>query len=51
MTKEELCFINGGVAVSSTLLNALIRMTTTSLELGRTLGSLIRRALEKKKCK
>ncbi len=51
MSKEEQLKIYGGLDISYSLLNTLIKFTTTSLELGRTLGTLIRRAIEKNKCK
>jgi len=50
MSKEELYLICGGLTLSTTLLNTLARFVSTSLELGRTLGTTIRRAIEKKKC-
>ena len=50
MSNEELCKIYGGITLSTTLLNTLARFVTTSLELGRSLGTTIRRAIEKKKC-
>ena len=50
MNKEELSLIYGGMTLSTTLLNTLARFVSTSLELGRTLGTTIRRAIEKKKC-
>lgn len=50
MTNEELFLVCGGVGVNTTLLNTLARFITTSLELGRALGTTIRRALDKKKC-
>ena len=39
------------VISSGTIINALVRSVTLALELGRSLGSAIRRAKEKKKCK
>ena len=51
MTNSELICIKGGASISSAMLNTLIRFTSFSLELGRTLGTLIRRALDKKICK
>ena len=50
MPKEELINIKGGSGFSASLVNALVRMYSTSLELGRTLGTIIRRNLEGKKC-
>ena len=48
--KQELISINGGGTVSATLLNTLIKIVTGALELGRTIGSTIRRRKEKTKC-
>lgn len=48
MSSEELLSVKGGV--SSTLYNTLLRFITTSFELGRTVGSIIRRAIEKDVC-
>lgn len=42
LTDNELLFIKGG-AVSSTFLNAISRLITTVLDLGRTIGSTIYR--------
>ena len=50
MIEEELYNIYGGSSVSTTLLNTFIRFISTSIELGRALGSAIRRSLEKTKC-
>ena len=47
--KEELLTIKGG-SVSATLLNTLIKIVTTALELGRTIGSTIRRKKTNSKC-
>ena len=50
MSNEELLIVHGGLTLSTTLLNTLARFVTTSLELGRSLGTTIRRAIDKKKC-
>ncbi len=51
MTCEELISIKAGSSIiSTTVLNTLIRLVTTSFELGKSLGSSIRRAMEKNKC-
>ena len=50
MTSEELYCLKGGTTLSTTVLNTIIRLLTTSLELGRSLGTTIRRAIDKKKC-
>lgn len=49
MSREDLINIKGG-SINSTLYNTVLRVITTSLELGRTVGSIIRRALEKNAC-
>lgn len=49
LNEQELSNINGG-AISASLLNALSRAMTTILELGRTVGSAIRRLYSKKYC-
>lgn len=49
LTKEELQKIYGG-AISATLLNAFIRGINTILEVGRSLGSAIRRIIAKDAC-
>ena len=50
MTNEELICIYGGATISSSLLTTILRFASFSLELGRTLGTLIRRSLDKNKC-
>ena len=50
MIEEELFSISGGASINTTLVNTVIRFITTALELGRSLGSAIRRGLEKTKC-
>lgn len=47
--REELVNINGG-GVTATLLNTLIKLVATALDLGRTIGSTIRRKKSKLKC-
>lgn len=49
MEVEELIIIKAG-SVSGTIINAIVRSVTLALEIGRSLGSAIRRAKEKKKC-
>lgn len=49
MEVEELIMIKAG-SVSGTIINAIVRSVTLALELGRSLGSAIRRTKEKKKC-
>jgi hypothetical protein len=48
LKNEELYKIQGGA--SATLLNAFSRAVSTILELGRTVGSAIRRAYSKNYC-
>lgn len=46
---EELKVVNGG-GLTSTMLNSVARLITTVLELGRTVGSSIRRIKTKSYC-
>ena len=41
--KTELFTISGGASITGTLINSLTRAITTILELGRSLGTAIRR--------
>lgn len=50
LTKKELHSISGG-AITASLLNALSRAISTTLNLGQVIGSAIRRALSKNYCK
>ncbi len=50
MNKIELIQIVGGASISGTVLNALIRAINASLEVGRSLGSAIRRWKTKTSC-
>ena len=50
MSDSELCLIVGGAGLSATVVNAMVRFVNTSLELGRTLGTIIRRAITKRIC-
>ena len=50
MPKEELINVKGG-SVSGTIINGIIRAFTTALELGRSLGSALRRSKDKAMCK
>ena len=50
MNSDELLIVYGGVTLSTTLLNTFARFINTSIELGRALGTTIRRAIDKKKC-
>lgn len=49
LTDQELFAIQGG-AVSAALLNAFARAVSTILDLGRTIGSAIRRMYSKNYC-
>ena len=46
----ELKEIKGGVGFSATVVNAMIRGVTFTLELGRTLGTIIRRKMTNNYC-
>ena len=50
MKKEELINIKAGGTISGTIINALVRGVTFALELGRSLGTAIRRAKNKTIC-
>ena len=50
MQDEELKLITGGVGLSATVVNAIVRVISFSLELGRTLGTIIRRYQTKNMC-
>lgn len=45
LEKEELLQIVGGISITGTLINALSRGITTIMDLGRSLGSALRRAI------
>lgn len=48
--EQELCEINGGVNFSSSIINALATGVRAILELGRSLGSAIRRGTSGNMC-
>lgn len=50
LTNNELMNIEGGASFSATLLNAASRAIATLLELGRNLGSAIRRTISGRYC-
>ena len=50
MTKEEMINVIGG-SVSGTLVNALVRVVNAALEVGRSLGSSIRRISSNNLCR
>lgn len=43
LNKEQLLLINGGINITGTLLNNIVRGINTILELGRSVGTAIRR--------
>lgn len=49
LNKEQLLKITGG-SISATLLNALVRGVNVFLDVGRSVGSAIRRFFSGKKC-
>lgn len=50
LTKEELKIIVGGASVTGTLINSLIKGINSFLDIGRYLGSSIRRLVGKNAC-
>ena len=50
MDDDELVEIKGGLGFSATVVNAMIRGVTFTLELGRTLGTVIRRRITHNYC-
>lgn len=50
MRKEELVLIVGGSSISGTVLNAVIRAVNAALEVGRSLGTAIRRIRARQVC-
>jgi hypothetical protein len=50
MTTCELIAIKGGTGFSGTVISAIVRAFTLALELGRSLGTAIRRSKTKKYC-
>lgn len=50
LSNQELREINGG-AITASLLNAISRAISTTLNLGQVIGSAIRRAFSKNYCK
>lgn len=51
LKKEELLNINGGTTISASLLNAASRAITLIINMGRSLGSAIRRTFNGKLCR
>lgn len=50
MKKEELVLIVGGSSITGTVLNAVIRAVNAALEVGRSLGTAIRRIKTRQIC-
>lgn len=50
MKKEELLQIVGGVSITGTLLSSMYKVGNLIFEIGRSLGSAIRRAVGGKMC-
>lgn len=51
LTKEQLANINGGINISGTLINAIIKGVNSFLDLGRSIGTAIRRVSTGSLCK
>ncbi len=50
MDDKVLITINGGTTISGTLINSIAKLIGMFLEIGRTIGSSIRRAVNHNKC-
>ncbi|MDD2181049.1 MAG: hypothetical protein PHW32_01635 [Bacilli bacterium] len=50
LNKQELLKIEGGIKISGTLISSLVRGINTLLELGRSLGTAIRRSIGNNLC-
>lgn len=48
--KELSAIIGGGISINATMINAFARAISTVLDLGRTVGSAIRRIYSKNYC-
>jgi hypothetical protein len=48
INKSELIEIRGGT--SSTIINTIVKVVTTAIEIGRTVGTIIRRKISGNKC-
>ena len=48
INKSELIEIRGGA--SSTIINTIVKVVTTAIEIGRTVGTIIRRKISGNKC-
>lgn len=50
LSKKELLIIKGGAKISGAIINAAVRVIGVILEVGRSLGSAIRRGIARKAC-
>lgn len=50
MRNEELVLIVGGSTISGTVINAVMRVVNAALEVGRSLGTAIRRIKSRQLC-
>jgi hypothetical protein len=50
LSKEELIQIVGGASISGTLINSFVRAINAAMDVGRSLGSAIRRVIAGTKC-
>ncbi|MGI6329831.1 MAG: hypothetical protein ACOXZR_03145 [Bacilli bacterium] len=50
LQKEELLMINGGLTISGSLVSSLVKGISVFLELGRSLGTAIRRVVTNNLC-
>lgn len=50
LTKEELMCIVGGLSISGTLISALVKGLNTILDIGRSLGTALRRVVSSSLC-
>ena len=50
LTKDDLLNIKGGAGISGTVINGIVRGINSFLDLGRTVGSAIRRISEGNVC-
>ena len=50
LQKDELLNISGGASISASWLNAMSRAVTTLMDLGKSLGTSIRRSISGKIC-
>lgn len=50
LKKEELLLIVGGISITGTLINSIVRGINSILDLGRSLGTAIRRVVSGSVC-